>query len=104
MPGEVGLDVILNRVYLERVSRHTNDIGTQAFYEFGVVDREDVWAPFLASGLTARDWGSIADDVARAKPIAIALLGRMLDAALDDVAGTLLLSAATEAERALGEP
>jgi len=47
-------------------------------------------------GFTTRGWGSIAADVARAKPAAIRLLSHLLDAALDEVAGTVVLSEAGE--------
>jgi DNA-binding transcriptional MerR regulator len=65
------------------------------------VFREDVWVPFLSSGFTTSDWGTIADGIARTKPLVIALLSHMFDVALDDVAGTVLLREATEAQRAL---
>jgi DNA-binding transcriptional MerR regulator len=95
--SQLGISTSRLTAALVEVRRHQRDIARLVINVY----REDVWAPFLASGFTTRDWGSIADDVARAKPIAIALLARMLDSALDDVAGSVLLSAATEAEGAL---
>lgn len=65
------------------------------------VYRTDVWEPFLSSGFTAGDWGAIADDVTRFKPLAIRLITHLLDTAVDDVAGDVLLSASIEAQRAL---
>jgi hypothetical protein len=65
------------------------------------VYRDDIWAPFVSSGFTTRGWGSIADDVARAKPAAIRLLSHLLDAALDEAAGTVVLRKAGETERAI---
>jgi hypothetical protein len=43
----------------------------------------------------------MADDVSRAKPIAIRLLARLLDATLDDEAANVLVRAADEAARRL---
>jgi DNA-binding transcriptional MerR regulator len=65
------------------------------------VYRTDVWEPFLSSGFTAGDWGAMADDVTRFKPLAIQLIAHLLDEAVDDVAGDVLLSASIEAQRAL---
>ncbi len=67
------------------------------------VYRDDVWLPFASSGFSTGDWAAIADGVTRAKPVAIQLLGRLLDAAFDDVASTVLLREAAEAERALDQ-
>jgi DNA-binding transcriptional MerR regulator len=82
---------------LTEVQRHQREIAHLMIEMY----RDSVWQPFLASGFTTREWGSIADDVARAKPIAISLLARLLDAALDDEAGEVLLRAAGEAQREL---
>jgi DNA-binding transcriptional MerR regulator len=85
---------------LVEVQRHQLDIARR------VVDlyRDEVWAPFVAAGFTGRDWGSIADDMAKAKPMAIMLLARMLDAALDDAVAPVLVHAASEAAHALEAP
>jgi DNA-binding transcriptional MerR regulator len=67
------------------------------------VYRDDVWEPFVASGFSTRDWGSIADGVTRAKPLVIKLLAHLLDAAFDEVAGATVLREAAEAQRALDD-
>jgi hypothetical protein len=53
--------------------------------------------------ISTTDWGAIADGLTRAKPLAIQLLARLLDAALDDVAGTTVVREATVATRTLDE-
>ena len=84
---------------LKEIQHHQHEIARQIIDVY----RHDVWEPFLSSGFTAGDWGTIADDVARLKPLAIQLLAGLLDTAVDDIAGEVLLSAAAEAQRTLDE-
>lgn len=57
--------------------------------------------PFVSSGFVTPGWGPIAENVARAKPLAARLISHLLDAALDDVAGSIVVQEADHAERAL---
>jgi DNA-binding transcriptional MerR regulator len=84
---------------LKEIQHHQHEIARQIIDVY----RVDVWEPFQSSGFTAGDWGAIADDVARLKPLVIELLAGLLDAAVDDVAGDVLLSASIEAQRRLDE-
>lgn len=81
------------------VQRHQHDIARLVIEAY----RTDVWKPFLDSRFTAGDWGSLADGVTRAKPITIDLLARLLDVALDDVVGEVLVAAASDTERTLDQ-
>lgn len=60
---------------------------------------DDVWQPFVASGFSEPGWGSIAENVARAKPLAVRLIAHMLKVALDDVAGSIMVQEASQVER-----
>jgi DNA-binding transcriptional MerR regulator len=82
---------------LDEVAHHQREIARLMIDVY----RNDVWEPFLTSGFTEGDWGALADDITRFKPLAIQLIANLLDAAVDDVAGTVLLSASIEAQRAL---
>lgn len=62
---------------------------------------DDVWQPFVSSDFTTPGWGSIAENVTRAKPLAVRLISHLLEAALDDVAGSIVVQEADHAERAL---
>jgi DNA-binding transcriptional MerR regulator len=82
---------------LDEVAHHQREIARLVIDVY----RNDVWEPFLSSGFTAGDWGTLADDVSKFKPLALQLIAHLLDAAVDDVAGPVLLSASIEAQRAL---
>lgn len=62
---------------------------------------DDVWQPFVASGFTTPGWGPIAEAVTRAKPLAVKLIAHMLEVALDDVAGPIMVHEANQAEQLL---
>lgn len=64
---------------------------------------EDVWEPFVSSKFATPDWGSIADNAGRVRPLAIALLTHLQQTALDDAAAALVLREATQTERALDD-
>jgi DNA-binding transcriptional MerR regulator len=84
---------------LDEIQHHQREIARLMIDVY----RNDVWEPFLSSGFTAGDWDALADDVTRFKPLATQLIAHLLDEAVDDVAGTVLLSASIEAQRALDE-
>lgn len=84
---------------LVEVAHHQREIARLVIDAY----RNDVWEPFVASGYTTRDWNSIADGAARAKPLALKLIAHMLDDAFDDAASTIVLSEAAQAQRALDD-
>lgn len=72
---------------LVEVSRHQHviaDVMLQTYVN-------DVWSPFVESGFTMPGWAEISENVSRTRPFAIALLSRMMQAALDDVAATIMV-------------
>lgn len=97
--GKVGISAAGLTTALVEVQRHQREIARLVIDVY----RDEVWEPFMSSGFTTRDWGTIAEGVAQAKPVAIRLLAHLLDTAFDEVAGAVLLREAAEAERALDD-
>lgn len=64
---------------------------------------EEVWEPFVSSKFHTPDWGSLADNAARARPMTIALLTHLQRTALDDAGAPLMLREVAQAERMLDD-
>ena len=64
---------------------------------------EEVWEPFVSSKFHTPDWGSLADNAERARPMTIALLTHLQRTALDDAGVSLMLHEVTQAERVLDD-
>jgi DNA-binding transcriptional MerR regulator len=97
--GLLGAGVSLDRLVaaLAEVDAHHHAIAEAVLRPYA----EDVWEPFVSSKFAAPDWASLAESAARARPVVIRLLAHMQRAALDDVAGSVVLREAGPAERVL---
>lgn len=62
---------------------------------------DDVWQPIADAGFTDIDWAHLADNVTRAKALAVTLASRVFAKALDQVADGILVAKATEASESL---
>lgn len=99
--GLVELGVSLDRLVaaLSEVQSHQRVIARLVLDAYV----KDVWQPFMASGFATPSWAAMAENAARVRPLAIRLLSHLLETALDDVAGSLMVQEANQAEVALME-
>lgn len=63
---------------------------------------DDVWQPFVESGFSSPGWRAMAEDAAKARPLALHLLSHRMQRALDDVGAGIMLRQAKGAEEVLG--
>jgi DNA-binding transcriptional MerR regulator len=97
--GITGAGVSLERLVatLVDVRGHQRSIANAILRSYA----EDVWEPFVSSKFATPDWGSLADNAGRARQLGIALLTHLQQTAFDDAAASVVLSEASQAERAL---
>jgi hypothetical protein len=73
---------------LVEVHRHQHDIADLVLQAYV----NDVWNPFVKSGFTTPGWADLAENATRTRPLAITLLSRMMQTALDDVAARIMVA------------
>jgi DNA-binding transcriptional MerR regulator len=97
--GLIGVGLSLERLVatLVEVHAHQRSIAEMILRAYA----EDVWEPFVSSKFHTPDWGSLADNAGRARPMGIALLTHLQQTALDDATASLVLREVPEAERVL---
>jgi DNA-binding transcriptional MerR regulator len=64
---------------------------------------DDVWQPFVESGFTSPGWRAMADNAAKARPLALHLLSHRMQRALDDVGARIMLHRARDADEVLDD-
>lgn len=75
---------------LVEITRHQHEIAELILQTY--VD--DVWNPFVASGFTTPGWTHISENASRSRPLAMTLLSRMMQGALDDAAAAIMVDQA----------
>lgn len=97
--GLTGAGISLERLVatLVDVRAHQRSIAEMILRAYA----EDVWEPFVSSKFHTPDWGSLADNAGRARPLTVALLTHLQRTALDDAAASLVLHEVHQAERVL---
>jgi DNA-binding transcriptional MerR regulator len=86
----VAAGITLDRLIdaLVEVDRHQHEIADLVLRTYVT----DVWNPFVKSGFATPGWADVAENVTRTRPLAITLLSRMMQTALDDVAATIMVA------------
>lgn len=92
----VATGITLDRLVdtLVEVDRHQHEIADLVLQTYVT----DVWNPFVKSGFNTPSWADIAENATRTRPLAITLLSRMMQTALDDVSAKIMV-AQSDADR-----
>ena len=82
---------------LLEVDRHQHEIAELVLQMYV----NDVWNPFVESGFATPGWADIAENATRTRPLAMTLLSRMLQSALDDVAAKIMVAQSDKSRESL---
>jgi DNA-binding transcriptional MerR regulator len=80
---------------LVEVDRHQHAIADLVLQTYV----NDVWNPFVKSGFTTPGWADVAENATRTRPLAMTLLSRMMQTALDDVAARIMVAQSDTARK-----